>query len=655
MAVDALFLVGYVILLAVSYVRARSTAWLVITLAGAFALAGAAMSFALDLGHQWDRLQLQWMLLAVLAVVAALAWFPLLGFSTRAAGTDVGQSGDLDWRRQALILWLPMVLIVTFVVVLMTWWTQEPAFLRPVSFLIGHGDAEDNAKWLDFTAQFASGQPIGQWVPMGGPLALLLTGVGTAMGVLSQFMLGGYNEVAVAANTVIVTQFVMVAAVLLGLAPFVESRFRGHRVPAPLLWASMVTLAAATMVLIGFGHLTLQFVMLVAVLWSATFLSGVRIRRARLLTSMAMAVAATVWLPLNAVAAVVIVGWLGVLISRAVRGAPDYPALGIVVVVALGMWQPLVSSVRYSLAIDASGPVGGAVRGISAFVRAGLGESPVFSAQGGTEQVGPILALVTAIVLLAAAWYLAPIAGPWRTSLLRRFAPAILLGGSALAIYLLDFWSTGGPAHYGSLKFTYFATVVVLASCLPLALLALDPGSTGGMRQIQWIGVGAVLVLLTVDSLLPRAVALSRPQQWSPPIPFENTSGSYWYPADVNGEAEQPIASNPVACVYLPEGSDFPTAIVPSGLSDAQRVYSCTRQLAGLAGADNDAQPLVDWLRREWFTNTPAWTDVYDSLAAMSPEVRAKPVILLDDGSNVKGLETVDSLLARFPKPTPQG
>jgi hypothetical protein len=94
---------------------------------------------------------------------------------------------------------------------------------------------------------------------------------------------------------------------------------------------------------------------------------------------------------------------------------------------------------------------------------------------------------------------------------------------------------------------------------------------------------------------------------------------------------------------------------VPSGLSDAQRVYSCTRQLSGLAGADNSAQPLVDWIRREWLTNTPAWTDVYDGLAAMPPDVLAKPVILLDDGSNVIGLESVQSLLQRFPKPTPAG
>ena len=49
------------------------------------------------------------------------------------------------------------------------------------------------------------------------------------------------------------------------------------------------------------------------------------------------------------------------------------------------------------------------------------------------------------------------------------------------------------------------------------------------------------------------------------------------------------------------------------------------------------------------------WTDVYDSLAAMPANVLAKPVILLDDGSNVIGLESVQSLLQRYPKPANGG
>jgi hypothetical protein len=656
--VDLAFLLGYIALVGLAYARARSTAWLVITLAGATAFAGAAIALLTYEGFTFTRVGLQWLLLAVLAVVAVLAWVPALGFSTRAAGTALGRGGDLGWRRQALGVWLPVLFVLLAFVVMSTWWTEEPAFLRPVSFLIGNGDAEDNAKWLDFTAKFAAGGPIDQAVPMGGPLALLMTFIGTVMGVVSQFVFGGYNEVAVAANMVVYGEFIMVAVVLLAFAPLVESRFRGSTLPLPTVWVAMVALAASALVLVAFGHLTLQFTILVTVLWSVTFLSSLRMRRARLLTSLLVAASMTVWLPLNAVALVVLVGWLAVFAGRAVRsGWRSVDLLGAVltVLVLIGMWEPIRSSLVYSFAISAGETIGGAVRGVVAagvLLPAGLVDSPVFGAQGGTEQVGPILAVVTAASVLAAALWLRPVAGPFATSLVRRFAPLALLGVSALGIYLLDFWSTGEGPHYGSLKFTYLVAIVALAATLPLALMLIDSG-TARMTQTRWIAIGGVLVLLTIDSLLPRAISQARPQQWSPPIPFDNTSGSYWYPADVNGTATQPITESPVACVYLPEGSAFPTAIVPSGLSDAQRVYSCTRQLAGLAGADATALPLVEWLRREWLTNTPAWTDVYDSLAAMPPEVLAKPVIILDDGSNVIGLESMVSLLQRFPKPAP--
>jgi hypothetical protein len=170
------------------------------------------------------------------------------------------------------------------------------------------------------------------------------------------------------------------------------------------------------------------------------------------------------------------------------------------------------------------------------------------------------------------------------------------------------------------------------------------------MTQLRWIGAGVVVALLMIDSLLPRAIAQARPQLWSPPIPFNNTSGSYWWPADVNDSSVQTIASNPVACVYLPPGASVPSAIVPSGLSDAQRVYACSRLLAGLSGMDTAAQPIVEWLRREWLTNTPAWDPSYEALIGLDPEVLGKNVILLDEGSNVVGVETLSSLLERFPK-----
>ena len=287
--------------------------------------------------------------------------------------------------------------------------------------------------------------------------------------------------------------------------------------------------------------------------------------------------------------------------------------------------------------------------GISALVPAGLADSTLFAASGGTDQTGPILAIIAVIAAVGAGFYLSRQPGGSGNALYVRFMPVILLAVMALMITMLDAWATGGGPHYGSMKFTFMAAVVVSATCIPVALLLVDRNSLSVMTPLRWIAVVAVLFLLVVDTIVPRAIAAARPEQWSPPIPFNNPQ-SFWWPADVNGSGTQSIAGNPVGCVYLPQEAKVPSALLASQLSDAQRVYSCTRLLSGLAGVDTEAQPLVDWLRREWLTNTPAWSDSYDSLAAMPASVLDKPMILLDDGSNVIGLDTMRSLLMRFPR-----
>jgi hypothetical protein len=651
---DLVLLLGYVALLAAAYAKARSTAWLVIMVTGVGGLAGALINFALDRGHDFTRQELQLALMTVLVLVVLLAWLKPLGFAASGTGSTRGTDRDLGVRRQLVAIGVPIVLILVGFLVITSLWTEKLAFLRPVSFLIGNGVAEDNAKWLDFSSQWASGAPIEQAVPLGGPLALLLTFIGTAMAVLSQVTLGGFNEVAVAANTIVYGEYAMVALVLFALAPLAETRIHGSRLPAPAIWLGMAVLAAATLVVIKFGHLTLQFTILVVSLWSATFLSGIRMRRARLITSLAVAASMTVWLPLNVVAIVVCFGWLVVLVGRGLRGGAgsfDLVGLAMILIVSLGIFQPVVSSVTYTLGASATftSPMG-AGAGVTASFAAALVDSPLFAASGGTEAASILLSVLAGVSVLSAAAYLVPGAGPLRTSLIRRFIPIGVISTISLIIYVLDFWTTGGGPNYGSMKFSFMVVIAALATTLPLALVSLDASSGARMTQLRWIGAGVVVALLMIDSLLPRAIAQARPQLWSPPIPFNNTSGSYWWPADVNDSSVQTIASNPVACVYLPPGASVPSAIVPSGLSDAQRVYACSRLLAGLSGMDTAAQPIVEWLRREWLTNTPAWDPSYEALIGLDPEVLGKNVILLDEGSNVVGVETLSSLLERFPK-----
>ncbi len=647
------FLAAYLALPAVAYWRMRSISWLVIAVAGAFGVFGALINFGHDRGHLFTQVELQWvLLLSLVCVVAVTFLWPLksTGFT------------QMAFKRQFLTIWLPFLVLILLFFYLTTFMTEEPGFLRPVGYLIGHGEAEDNAKWLDFTAQWASGSGITQGVPLGGPLQLALTFIGTIMAVVSQFVFGGINQVAVAANTVVYGEFLMAAFAPFLLAPLAEARFNGRRIPVPLIWLGALVTAAAALVVINHGHLTLQFTFLMVGLWSAVFLAGLNVPRARLIVSLAAAASLTVWLPLNGVAVVILLGWLVYLVRdllrRGIRSF-DWISFGLWSIVTIGIFQPIVSSLNYVFGthfLFSMPPVAGSVAGgvstavsipqITVFT--GLADSGLFLASGGTEQAGPILALLAAVAVLSAGIYLSQIKSKIPTAVYRRFIPLGVMAFFAITIYTLDFWVTGTGPNYGSQKFTFLVVIVALSTTLPIALMLLDPAAKSRMSALRWIGVASVLLLLSVDSMLPRAVANVRPENWSPPIPFNNTSGSYWWPAEVNGTANQSIATNPVACVYLPPGASAPSAIVPSGLSDAQRVYACTRQLAGLSGSDTSARPIVDWLRREWFTNTPAWSEVYAGLASLPPEVLAKPVILLDEGSNVIGLDTMQALLDSY-------
>lgn len=661
---DAAFLVAFLALPVAAYVRARNLGWLAIYLGTAISVAGVLVGLARDLGHSWTMVELQWVTVVALLVVTLLAWV-----------RPVPRSVPI--RRQVLAVLMPMAMVVAVVFVVTTFLTEKPAFFHPVSFFIGHSVAEDNAKWLDFTSQLASGSPIVQSVPMGGPLQLLVVMVATAMAVVSMIVLGGVNQVAVAANAVVFSEFFMVALVPLALAPLVAFRLRlgtaGAKrgrtfIPLPFLWLSTVVVGCATLLVTEYGHLTLQFTFLIMSLWCATFLVKSKVPRARLLTSLIVAAGMTVWLPLNVLAVMILAGWLVILVGRAVRGGIkqlDVVGLVLWLLVTVSVWQPIRSSLAYLVSTPvAAGPVddglSAGARGVAAAVTAavavpsgviralGLAEDSLFSSTGGTEQTGPILGALAVVSVVVAVYVLSRSAGSSNRETYARFAPIGLLAFFSLVITFVDLWTTGSGPHYGSVKFTFMTAVVLLGVTVPISLMALDRSSPG-MTPLRWAGLGAVVLLLMLDTILPRSIAALRPEQWSPPIPFNNPA-SYWWPADVKDSPTQPIATNPVACVYLPPGAKVPSALVPSGLSDAQRVYSCSRIISGLAGADTTAQPLVDWLRREWLTNTPAWAEVYTQLQAMPDSVQDKPVILLDEGSNVVGLETVRTLLDRYPQ-----
>ena len=247
------------------------------------------------------------------------------------------------------------------------------------------------------------------------------------------------------------------------------------------------------------------------------------------------------------------------------------------------------------------------------WVAAGLSDSTLFEAGGGTEQTTAILAGIAAVAAVAAA-VVASRQSAGRSGLRAAAARRDLLAGFAVTLNVVDQWATGSAPHYGSLKFTFLATIVISAACLPgRPAAARQPGVAHDPRPVGGRGRRGVPAH---RRLAPGAV-----DRGGPPGAVV-AADPLRQPAEllVAGRRQRRPATSPSPRTRWP-ASTCPRAPQPRRrsstrqLSDPQRVYACTRLLAGLAASDAGAQPLVDWLRREWLTNTRQWADVHGYLS----------------------------------------
>lgn len=152
MPVNWFFLIAFLVLPAWAYWRMRSVLWVVIATAGSIGIYGSLVAFAQDRGHLATQVQLQSVLLVALLSILVETFIWRKRPVTR------------GFKQQFFAVWLPLLVLAFALSYITTFMNQEIAFLRPVGYLIGHGEAVDNAKWLDFTAQWASGNPISQGV-----------------------------------------------------------------------------------------------------------------------------------------------------------------------------------------------------------------------------------------------------------------------------------------------------------------------------------------------------------------------------------------------------------------------------------------------------------------------------------------------------------
>ena len=641
---NLIFLIAFLAVPIAAFVLARSLTFVVVGLTAAVAFVGAFINFTHDRGQRWDFLSLQVAVLIALLLVLVAAFF----YRRRLGGSSV-----VPFSRQMIAVIAPFLVGLGFLILSRLWAAPSSGLYTGVGFLLVRQGAEDNAKWLDFAAQVVTGNPIEQAVPLGGPLQLIMVMMATLLAVVSQLSFGGINQVFVAANTVIYLEFVLVMLVPFIFAPIAEARFRissGDKargfIPAPLIWIGAFVMMTASLAVSGLGHLTLEFTFLVLGIWASVFIVGSKIPHVYVLTTLSVAIASLVWFPLTVIAVPMIIGMAVYLVLKSARARslaklPLVP-IGLLVLTLVLMWTSLVSVLLYMAdiptAADAPGSGGGGVRtAVSSLPIRGL---QLLTSQGGTEIIKPTLGLLALASAVLGALYVSRQRGSrTKSAQFVAFIPLFLVVAFGLSVSTLGTWFAGSGTAYGGLKSTFAASILVLSITLPLAIMQLDHKRVG-MTLVRVAAIVGVIYMLTIDTILPRAITYMSPSQW--PANTGDNRG-YWWPAEVRNTPDQSILANPIGCVYYPQGSEAPT-----GLPNGQTTYSCTRLLAGLSGEDSGAQQVVDWLRREWLTNTPAWTAVWPGFITMAPEVLDKQLILLDNDNKVIGLETIRTFLDRI-------
>jgi hypothetical protein len=612
-----IFVVLFTLLPILAWWISRNATMVVVSVAVGFGLGGNLVQTTIALGVGWTVYGLQLLVLAVLLIIVFLVtWLSRRGLE------KLGSS-----RRQFLVLGVPALLIGAGLIVLRLMAPDSAGALTAVGYLINHPLAEDNAKWLHLTSQLAQGSEISFNGYAGGPLLLVMSVVASLISVLSVVLLGGVNEVAVATNTLIGTQFLLIAIIPFVFAVFAQGKFKGltdtkRFVPVAATWTAMFVLVLASVVVTSYGHLSLQFILLVLVLWAGVFLLDTPFLL-RLSATLLIATSASVWLPLNVLGfAVIVVAFVVVIRRRSAIG-------GLLVIgTAAVSWDAIFSSVLYVFGIGAASGTGAddGVEGVAA-------STHLFKAPGGTEIATPVLGLLAAVAVLIVAWVYLRKQGDPSWSAAMPFLPIAVFGVYTLVITIGDAIITGGAPHYGGQKIMFAFVIMALVAMLPLALMLTESSVFLGLA------IGIVLVLLTVDSLLPRALSALSPVLW-PTV--DAGAPQYWAGAEVNGNADQPISDSPIACFAVPPVSTVPTAL-PSG----QDSYACTRLLIGLNALEGKAGSLPNWLQTDWMSNRTNWDEFYGSLVESTQPLAARSVIVMGDEKQLLGLQPWGLVLSR--------
>lgn len=477
-------------------------------------------------------------------------------------------------------------------------------------------EAEDNAKWLNFTSHMAAHSGINFESGTGGGVAIILIMAASILEVTSTLAFGGVNQTLVAVDSVILAQGLMIIAAPLALTPALLFSRKSKKPVTSLLSLSvaLAVLVAAIAAPVNYGHLTLQY----AILFIAFMLTlviypefeGKRISLAVIIGSGL----GFVWLPLNVLA--VAISMIGVFIVF-LPAAKAKLSKSIKLILILNFVATVLASLADLRYIAGSGSTSGApVRNLVV-------------AEGGTMEADVPLLILGGLTIAIFGYFLSA-APSSKLNMGSKITVVMAPIGFYLLIALYDAWSTGGGPHYGTRKLEYFTLTVLIAVLIPLCIdyMAKSASSPkivrGGLALF-------VVILLSSSALFPRAIAAIAPTHW--PKASLEFSTEWQQSFEVKDVASQDLASLPIGCLYLKDGK------IEAGMGTP---YLCTRQLVSIKGLENLSSPLIDVVLSGNTVLPQSW---FDSAFAMGPKVLKSNLLLINEKEQVVGEISVEDFI----------
>ncbi|MDH6256039.1 hypothetical protein [Aurantimicrobium minutum] len=494
--------------------------------------------------------------------------------------------------------------------------------------------AEDNAKWVNFSANVAQGNDLYFNDGTGGALAVIIVLTSVFVAIFSELVLGGPNVVGITVQTIICVQAVLLVLAPLALTPvlmnfrrnmYVEQGFdqvffqRNIGIFVGTLF-SAAGLSMGIVATTAMGHLSFAVIILQLSFWATCVLYNWPMRQNWLLITVIGSSQALVWLPLPALSVAIAIAGLffGAIELRKQRTwARIFTLIGLAINLIVLVWL-MIPSVTY-LASSTS---------TSTSIH-------LVIAEGGTLAPKKADLFIFALLVIGCLLLCFENRKTFNWKHLIRVYPVMFILGFAVAVAVYDYLVAPiGWPHYGSRKLGYGAILISSVVIAPI-------GISGFFQKVKFrwllapIAIAALVITYSFTyTSFYFSTGLFMPSSWSSSEIRANdgkVQTEHWI-NKVNPRNEQlnSLEGYPIGCIKVKNG------VIVQELTDQ---YICTRFLISVNALENSSTALV------WPFTSSANTDIIDRLDGLPIAAKSHPFMVINDDGDVVGVVSFDEYM----------